>query len=202
MRTPEEVAAMLRLRALGWGQADRDRAGLRPRDGAALPAPRAAGHRTGRRAARAAGRTGTVAWRSGLRAIAAMPTWCARIWRELGITVSLRTVERAVAPPAPRARGGSAGDGALRDAAGRAAADRLRRARRCGSASETVRVHLFVATLGYSRRVYVRAFRHERQSAWLDGIEGAFRHFGGVPRELLLDNAKALVDHHDARRAR
>ncbi len=55
-----------------------------------------------------------------------------------------------------------------------------------------------MATLGYSRRVYVRAFQNERQSAWLEGIEGAFRHFGGLPLELLLDNAKALVKHHDA----
>lgn len=28
-------------------------------------------------------------------------------------------------------------------------------------------------------------------------IEGAFRHFGGLPGELLLDNASALVKHHD-----
>ena len=60
------------------------------------------------------------------------------------------------------------------------------------------RVYLFVATLGYSRRVYAQAFTHERQSAWLEGIEGAFRHFGGLPGELLLDNATALVKHHDA----
>jgi hypothetical protein len=52
--------------------------------------------------------------------------------------------------------------------------------------------------LGYSRRVFVRAFRHDRQSAWFDGIEAAFRPFGGVPREVLFDNARALVDHHDA----
>ena len=58
---------------------------------------------------------------------------------------------------------------------------------------EPVRVYLFVAPLGYSRRPFVRAFRHERQSAWLDGIEAAFRHFGGVPEEVLLDNARALV---------
>ena len=49
--------------------------------------------------------------------------------------------------------------------------------------SETVRVYLFVATLGYSRRIFVQAFRHERQSAWFDGTEAAFRYFGGVPRE-------------------
>jgi Integrase core domain len=61
-----------------------------------------------------------------------------------------------------------------------------------------VRVHLFVATLGYSRRTFARAFRHERQAAWFDGIEEAFRHFGGVPQEVLFDNARALVEHHDA----
>jgi hypothetical protein len=63
---------------------------------------------------------------------------------------------------------------------------------------ERDKVFLFVATLGYSRRIYAAAFRHERQSAWLEGIEGAFRHFGGLPGELLLDNARALVKHHDA----
>jgi len=59
-------------------------------------------------------------------------------------------------------------------------------------------VHLFVATLGYSRRPYVAVFSHERQSAWWQGIEGAFHHFGGRTRELLIDNAKPLVDFHDA----
>jgi len=44
----------------------------------------------------------------------------------------------------------------------------------------------------------VRVFRHERQSSWFDGLEAAFRHFGGVPQEVLLDNARALVEHHDA----
>ena len=63
---------------------------------------------------------------------------------------------------------------------------------------ERVLVHLFVATLGYSRRSFVRAFRHERQSAWFDGMEGAFQRFGGVPQEVLLDNARALVDYRDA----
>lgn len=61
-----------------------------------------------------------------------------------------------------------------------------------------VRVYLFVATLGYSRRIYVDAFLHERQAAWFAGIEGALRHFGGVPAEVLLDNARALVMEHNA----
>ena len=64
---------------------------------------------------------------------------------------------------------------------------------------EPTKVKLFVATLGYSRRVYVALFEHERQSAWLSGIEEAFRHFGGLPRELLLDNARALIERHDAK---
>ncbi|MFO1251432.1 MAG: DDE-type integrase/transposase/recombinase [Inhella sp.] len=63
---------------------------------------------------------------------------------------------------------------------------------------ELLKVHLFVATLGHSRRTYVALFLHERQSAWLQGAEGAFRHFGGTPREVLVDNARALVNEHDA----
>jgi hypothetical protein len=51
--------------------------------------------------------------------------------------------------------------------------------------------------MGYSRRCYVTVFLHERQSAWLQGLEGAFLHFGGVPQELLLDNARALVTEHN-----
>ena len=58
-------------------------------------------------------------------------------------------------------------------------------------------VFLFVATLGHSRRVHVRAFPGERQEHWFEGMEGAFRAFGGVPEEVLLDNARALVLHHD-----
>ena len=56
-----------------------------------------------------------------------------------------------------------------------------------------MRVHLFVATLGYSRRPFVRAFRHKRSSAWLEGMEGAFPHFGGIPHGVVFDNARALV---------
>lgn len=63
---------------------------------------------------------------------------------------------------------------------------------------EKLRVHLFVATLGFSRRMHVRASLRERQADWFEGMESAFLHFGGVPVEVLLDNARALVEHHDA----
>jgi transposase len=64
-------------------------------------------------------------------------------------------------------------------------------------AGERERVYVFVATLGYSRRLHVRAFQHERQASWFDGMESAFAAFGGVTAEVLLDNARALVIHHD-----
>jgi transposase len=56
-----------------------------------------------------------------------------------------------------------------------------------------VRVYLFVAVLGYSRRLFTRASLSQRQDDWREGLAGAFRCFGGVPQTLLLDNAGALV---------
>lgn len=53
--------------------------------------------------------------------------------------------------------------------------------------------HIFVLTLGYSRRLWPVAYPHERLSALLDGHEQAFRHFGGVPLECLYDNPRTLV---------
>jgi hypothetical protein len=43
----------------------------------------------------------------------------------------------------------------------------------------------------------VRAYAHEQQENWLRALEEAFHHWGGVPREVLMDNARALVLHHD-----
>ena len=56
-----------------------------------------------------------------------------------------------------------------------------------------VPAHVFVFTLGYSRRMYVTAFEHERLDAVLAGHEQAFTHFGGVPLQVVVDNAKAAV---------
>lgn len=65
-------------------------------------------------------------------------------------------------------------------------------------AGEPVKAFMFVATLGYSRRCHVRAFRNEKQSNWLAGLESAFTTFGGVPEEVLIDNPRSLVTSHDA----
>lgn len=56
----------------------------------------------------------------------------------------------------------------------------------------------FVATMGYSRASYVRFSEYERQEDWLSGIEGALNYFGGVPREILFDNAKCIMIERDA----
>ena len=60
-------------------------------------------------------------------------------------------------------------------------------------AGTSVRVFLLVAVLRYSRRLFVKAFLNERGDDWRDGMATAFAHFGGVPRVLLGDNARALV---------
>lgn len=60
-------------------------------------------------------------------------------------------------------------------------------------AGQLVCVYLLVAVLGYSRRLFVKAFLNQRSDDWREGIAAAFRHFGGVTRAVLGDNAKALV---------
>lgn len=53
-------------------------------------------------------------------------------------------------------------------------------------------VSLFVTTLGYSRRLHVRAFPGEKQEHWFASMESAFAAFGGVPEEVLLDKPQGL----------
>ena len=60
-------------------------------------------------------------------------------------------------------------------------------------AGQLVRVFLLVAVLSYSRRLFVKALLNQRSDDWREGIAAAFRHFGGVTRTILGDNAKALV---------
>lgn len=60
-------------------------------------------------------------------------------------------------------------------------------------AGARTKVHLFVAVLGYSRRIFVRASLSQRQDDWREGLAGAFRTFGGVTQRILIDRAGALV---------
>jgi len=56
---------------------------------------------------------------------------------------------------------------------------------------------LMTAVLGYSRRLYCRGFLAQRQDDWFEGLDGAFRHFGGTTEQVLCDNASPLVVSHD-----
>lgn len=116
--------------------------------------------------------------------------------REHGLKTSLRTVQRAV--QGLRRRLNAEARATVRFETPPGAQLQVDfGTRRVVIADRAQAVHVFVATLGYSRRLHVMAFDHERQSAWLDGLEGTFHHFGGVTREVLFDNARAIVDFHD-----
>ncbi len=64
-------------------------------------------------------------------------------------------------------------------------------------AERRVKVYFMTAVLGYSRRLYCRAFLAQRQDDWLEGLDGAFQHFGGFTEQILCDNASPLVRFHD-----
>ena len=119
--------------------------------------------------------------------------------REKGLKVSLRTVERAVEPWRLEMRNAALATVRFETPPGRQLqADFGQCVVRIGGERE--RVHLAVLTLGYSRRLLVRAFRSEKQEHWLAALEEGFRHWGGVPQEVLMDNARALVSQHDPER--
>jgi transposase len=59
--------------------------------------------------------------------------------------------------------------------------------------SRLVKVHIFVMTLGFSRRAWVEGYEHERMESLLSAHEHAFEHFGGVTREILYDRMRTVV---------
>jgi transposase len=198
MKAPDDVSAMIKLKHLGWGA---------KRIAAELGCSKNTVKRW----------LGEGGWRpcassSRTKRLDTLSDWLAErfrrhggnadvvrqdLAREHGIVVSLRTVERAVAP--------------LRQELIAAARATVRFETRPGEQMQIdfgerrveiggvpVKVFFFVSILGYSRRLHVRAYGHEKQDSWFDGMESAFRTFGGIPEEVLLDNARALVLHHDA----
>src|SRR4030095_12571762 len=198
MQTPEDVAQMLRLKAAGLGIKH-------------IARKMGCSKNTVRRYLRGGG---WVAYKVPQReqALRGLEPWLAKrlqqhrgnadvvrqdLEREHGVTVSLRTVERAVAPFRRELRAAEGATVRFETAPGEQLQIDFGETT-VAIAGERVRVHLFVATLGYSRRPYVAVFDHQRQAAWWGGIEGAFHYFGGRPRELLLDNAKPLVNFHRA----
>ena len=55
------------------------------------------------------------------------------------------------------------------------------------------KLHVFVMTLGYSRRGFAQGFEHERMPDLLAAHEAAFAHFGGRCEQLLYDRMRTVV---------
>jgi transposase len=198
MKTPDDVEAMLRLKACGWGV---------KRIAAAL----GCSHHTVKTYVAA---RGVVPFKSPQRAKAldGQDDWLRErfvrhrgnadvvrqdLLAEKGLAVSLRTLQRAVAPYRQALRAEALATTRFETPPGRQLQiDFGERLVEIGGAK--LKAFVFVATLGHSRRLHVRAFRHEQQASWFSGLESAFTTFGGVPEEVLMDNPRALVVRHDA----
>lgn len=112
--------------------------------------------------------------------------------RRMGVRVGVRVVQRLLAPERQAVRAAEAATVRFETRPGEQM--------QIDFGQKTVviggvptKVHLLVAVLGHSRRIFVQAFLAERGDDWREGIANAFRHFGGVPAEVLGDNARALV---------
>lgn len=60
-------------------------------------------------------------------------------------------------------------------------------------AGKRMKIHIFVMTLSYSRRLYATATFDEKLPTFIKCHEKAFDHFGGLPHELIYDNTKTVV---------
>ncbi len=198
MKTPDDVSAMVRLRACGWGikriarELGCSHHTVKHYVAAGGPLPFQAPKRAkaldgqedwlGERFLRHRGNADVV--RQDLIA-------------ETGIAVSLRTLQRAVQPYRQALKAEALATVRFETPPGRQLqidfGERL-----VEIDGARVKAFVFVATLGHSRRCHVRAFRDERQESWFSGLESAFTTFGGVPEEVLMDNPRALVIRHDA----
>ncbi len=200
MKTADDVAAMRRLHALGWGTKriarelgiSRNTVKRHLRRGGWAPYGGASG--------RATSLGGLEEW---LEAAFRQHRGNAAVVRDEllrvhGVEVSLRTVQRAVRPLRQAMEAEARATVRFETPPGRQLQIDFGQLR-VQLGGVWTRLHLFVGTLGYSRRIFALAFPAENQSAWLTGLEEAFLHFGGVPAELLFDNTRCLVKRHDVR---
>jgi transposase len=119
--------------------------------------------------------------------------------RARGVAASVRTVQRAVCEKRQRLRAEALATVRYETGPGEQTQADFGE-RKVWIAGVQVKVFFLVAVLGFSRRIFVRAMLSERQGEWLSGLAAAFRHFGGVTRTLLVDNAGALVIRNDRRK--
>lgn len=60
---------------------------------------------------------------------------------------------------------------------------------------EIFEVNIFLIILGYSRLKYIELTTDRKQETVFQCLINAFKYFGGVPKEILFDNMKTVVDH-------
>lgn len=60
---------------------------------------------------------------------------------------------------------------------------------------EIFRINIFLIVFGYSRYKFLMITSDRTQETLFSCMVSAFKHFGGVPHEILFDNMKTVVDH-------
>lgn len=60
---------------------------------------------------------------------------------------------------------------------------------------EVFKINIFLMVLGYSRYKFLMITSDRTQETLFNCMINAFKHFGGVPHEILFDNMKTVVDH-------
>ena len=174
MKTPDDVAAMMRLKSLGWGAKRIARelgcshhtvkgylaaGGFRPFKSPARP-KLLDGHEDWLRERFIRHRGNADVVRQDLRS-------------EKGLAVSRRTLQRALQPYRQAMKAEALATVRFETTPGRQLqidfGERL-----VEIAGNQVKAFVFVATLGYSRRLHVRAFRSEKQEHWFAGYSVQF----------------------------
>ena len=115
-----------------------------------------------------------------------------RLLAEQDVDVPLRTLQRVLSPHRQAKRAAELATVRFETAPGRQMQIDFGE-KWISIAGIRTRVFFFVAVLGYSRRLFVRASLSQRQDDWREGLAGAFRTFGGVTQRILIDRAGALV---------
>lgn len=66
-----------------------------------------------------------------------------------------------------------------------------------GTDGKRKKTYVFRIVLSHSRKGYSEATYRQTTDDFLGALENAFRHFGGVPKTIVIDNLKAAVQHPD-----
>ena len=63
-------------------------------------------------------------------------------------------------------------------------------------------INIFLIILGYSRKKYIKLTFDRTEETVFQSLTDSFKYFGGVPKEILFDNMKTVVDHAKSEYAR